>query len=86
MSEKLKGFKMIRIWVGKNNISVEFAGYKGRMSFSLNRGDDLFDFLHNISFKYIELYHHRILKAEADWEDKKQIDEFDKYLCRFFDL
>lgn len=81
-----KGFNSILIWVNKNNISVEFVGYKGRMTFSLNRGDDLYDFLQNIDFKYIDLYHHRVLKAEADWEDEEQRNKFNKYLCSFFNL
>ena len=33
-----KGFKLIRIWVNKNDVSIEFQGYKGRMHFSLNSG------------------------------------------------
>lgn len=81
-----KGFNSILIWVNKNDISVEFYGYKGRMIFSLNRSNDLYNFLQNIDFKYIVLYHHRVLKAEADWEDQKQRNEFDKYLCSFFGL
>lgn len=81
-----KGFKSIRIWINKNNISVEFVGYKGRMNFSLYSGGDLYEFLQNIDFDYIELYHHKVLKAEADWTSEKQRDEFNRYFCNFFDL
>lgn len=66
-----KGFKSIRIWINKNNISVEFVGYKGRMNFSLYSSGDLYEFLQNIDFDYIELYHHKVLKAEADWTSEK---------------
>lgn len=83
-----KGFHTIRIWVGNSNSSVEIAGLKGRMNFSLSRqsSSDLYDFLQNIDFKYIELYHHKVLKSEADWEDEEQRNEFNKYLCSFFNL
>ncbi len=81
-----KGLKSIIIWVNKNNISVEFVGYKGRMNFSLYNGGDLYEFLQNIDFDYIELYHHKVLKAEADWTSEKQRDEFNRYFCNYFDL
>lgn len=58
------------------------------MNFSLSRqsSSDLYDFLQNIDFKYIELYHHKVLKSEADWEDEEGMNEFNKYLCSFFEL
>ena len=62
-----KGFKLIRIWVNKNDVSIEFQGYKGRMRFSLSGGSDLYKFLQNINFDHVELYHHKVLKAEADF-------------------
>ena len=82
-----KGFKLIRIWVNKNDVSIEFQGYKGRMRFSLNSGCDLYEFLQNIDFDYVELYHHKVLKAEADFtsgEEKQQ--EFYNKLCGYFNL
>lgn len=82
-----KGFKTIRIWINKSNISIEFQGYKGRMNFSLYNGSDLYEFLQNINFDYVELYHHKVLKAEADFtsgEEKQQ--EFYNKLCKYFNL
>lgn len=83
-----KGFHTIRIWVGKNSSSVEFGGYKGRMNFNLSRqsNDDLYEFLQNIDFKRIELFHWRVLKAVADWTDEKQRKNFENFLCRFYSL
>lgn len=83
-----KGFHTVWIWVGKNSSSVEFQGYKGRMNFSLSRrgNNDLYEFLQNIDFEYIELYHHKVLKAEADWTDEKQRANFENFLCRFYSL
>lgn len=82
-----KGFKLVRVWINKNNISIEFQGYTGRMNFSLNRAGDLYDFLQNISFDYIELYHHRVLKFEADFtEGEEKQQNFYNELCRYFDL
>ena len=81
-----KGFKLVRVWVNKNNISVEFQGYKGRMIFSLNRASDLYDFLQNIDFDYIEVYHHRVLKLEADFTVEKEQEEFYNQFCKFFNL
>ena len=74
-----KGFKLIRIWVNKNDVLIEFQGYKGRMHFSLNNGGDLYD--------YVELYHHKVLKAEADFTsgEEKQQDFYNK-LCKYFNL
>lgn len=82
-----KGFKLIRIWVNKNDVSIEFQGYKGRMHFSLNSGGDLYEFLQNINFDYVELYHHKVLKAEADFtsREEKQQDFYNK-LCGYFNL
>lgn len=82
-----KGFKLIRIWVNKNDVSIEFQGYKGRMRFSLYSGSDLYEFLQNIDFDYVELYHHKVLKAEADFTDgeEKQQDFYNK-LCGYFNL
>lgn len=82
-----KGFKLIRIWVNKNDVSIEFQGYKGRMHFSLNSGGDLYEFLQNIDFDYVELYHHKVLKAEADSTsgEEKQQDFYNK-LCGYFNL
>lgn len=82
-----KGFKLIRIWVNKNDVSIEFQGYKGRMHFSLNSGGDLYEFLQNINFDYVELYHHKVLKAEADFisGEEKQQDFYNK-LCGYFNL
>lgn len=82
-----KGFKLIRIWVNKNDVSIEFQGYKGRMHFSLNSGGDLYEFLQNINFDYAELYHHKVLKAEADFTsgEEKQQDFYNK-LCGYFNL
>ena len=83
-----KGFNIITIWVGKNNSSIEFSGYKGRMNFSLSRqsSSDLYDFLQNIDFEYIELYHHRTLKAVTEWTSEKQRANFENFLCRFYSL
>lgn len=81
-----KGFNTIRIWIGKSNVSVEFVGHTGRMRFSLYKGSDLYDFIQEIDFKYIELYHHKVLKAEADWTDEKQKNEFNRFFCNYFDL
>lgn len=83
-----KGFFAVIIRVGKNNSSVEFSGYKGRMNFSLSRqsSSDLYDFLQRIDFKYIELYHHKTLKAVAEWTSEKQRKEFENFLCRFYSL
>lgn len=83
-----KGFFKITIWVGKNNSSVEFSGYKGRMNFGLSRqsSDDLYEFLQNIDFNFIELYHHRMLKATAEWGNEKQRANFENFLCRFYSL
>jgi hypothetical protein len=82
-----KGFRLIRIWVNKNDVSIEFQGYKGRMHFSLNSGSDLYEFLQNINFDYVELYHHKVLKAEADFTsvEEKQQDFYNK-LCGYFNL
>lgn len=82
-----KGFKLIRIWVNKNDVSVEFQGYKGRMHFSLNSGGDLYEFLQNINFDYVELYHHKVLKTEADFTsgEEKQQDFYNQF-CKFFNL
>ena len=85
---KRKGFNIVIIWVGKNNSSIEFTGYKGRMIFSLSRrgSDDLYEFLQNINFKYIELYHLKVLKAAAEWTSEKQRANFENFLCRFYSL
>lgn len=85
---KKKGFNVVTIWVGKNNSSIEFAGYKGRMIFSLSRqgNNSLYEFLQNIDFGYIELYHHRTLKATAEWTSEKQRANFENFLCRFYSL
>lgn len=81
-----KGFDTVRIWIGKSNMSVEFVGYTGRMRFSLYKGSDLYDFIQEIDFKYIELYHNKVLKAEADWTDAEQRNEFNRFFCNYFDL
>lgn len=82
-----KGFKLIRVWVNKNDVSIEFQGYKGRMRFSLSGGSDLYAFLQNINLDYVELYHHKVLKAEADFTsgEEKQQDFYNK-LCGYFNL
>ena len=81
-----KGLDTVRIWISKSNVSVEFVGYTGRMRFSLYNGSDLYVVIQNIDFKYIELYHHKVLKAEADWTDEKQRNEFNRFFCNYFDL
>ena len=82
-----KGFKLIRIWVNKNDVSIEFQGYKGRMRFSLSNGSDLYEFLQNIDFDYVELYYYRVLKFEADFtsREEEQQDFYNK-LCKYFNL
>lgn len=45
-----KGFKLIRIWINKNDVSIEFQGYKGRMRFSLSGGSDLYKFFTEYQF------------------------------------
>ena len=81
-----KGFKTIRIWINKSNISIEFQGYKGRMNFSLYSGSDLYAFLQNINFDYIEVYHHKVLKLEADFTSEEKQQDFYNKLCRYFNL
>ena len=50
-------------------------------------GGDLYEFLQNINFDYVELYHHKVLKAEADFisGEEKQQDFYNK-LCGYFNL
>lgn len=57
------------------------------MRFSLSGGGDLYEFLQNINFDYVELYHHKVLKAEADFTsgEEKQQDFYNK-LCGYFNL